>query len=131
MRGMQSTHNKGICYGAVYEMQDQSTPYPSSLDSKLAPCVVCAAERKSTTVMIPARNDCPTGWSLEYHGYLLASHHDTDRKSHTLCFDDNIEGLNPTGGGGYQLYRVGVDDGYGLPSSFPTARELTCGVCSK
>ena len=131
MQGMQSTHNKGICYGAVYEMLGQSAPYPSSLDSKLAPCVVCAAERKSTTVMIPARNDCPTGWSLEYHGHLLSSHYATDKKSQSLCFDDNIEGLNPTGTSGHHLYRVGVDVGYGLPSSFPSARELTCAVCSK
>ena len=131
MQGMQSTHNEGICYGAVYEMLDQSAPYPSSLDSKLAPCVVCAAERKSTTVMIPARNDCPTGWSLEYHGYLLSSHHATDKNSQSLCLDYNMEGLNRTGDGGHHLYRVGVDAGYGLPSSFPSARELTCAVCNK
>ena len=112
-------------------MQGQSAPYPSSLDSKLAPCVVCAAERKSTTVMIPARNDCPTGWSLEYHGYLLSSHYNTDKKSQSLCFDDNIEGLNPTGTGYHHLYRVGAHAGVGLPSSFPNARELTCAVCSK
>ena len=63
--------------------------------------------------------------------HISHGNHSTDKKSQSLCFDDNIEGLNPTGGGGHHLYKVGVDAGYGLPSSFPGARELTCAVCSK
>ena len=120
-----------VYHGAVYKMQNLNAPYPSHLDSKLAPCVVCAAKRKSTTVMIPARNDCPTGWSLEYHGYLLASNFDGNRKGQSLCFDDAIEGHTPSGDGGHHLYRVGVFEGFGLPSHFLNAREMTCAVCSK
>ena len=31
-----------------------------------APCAVCNVPDKSTTIMIPARLDCPTGWTREY-----------------------------------------------------------------
>ena len=49
------------------------------LDSP-APCAVCYVDRHSV-LMVPARMDCPTGWSKEYGGYLVSQlSPDADRK---------------------------------------------------
>lgn len=30
---------------------------------------------RGSMLMMPARNDCPSGWTKEYHGYLMTSYH--------------------------------------------------------
>ena len=40
-----------------------------------APCAVCYVESRGSMLMMPARNDCPSGWSEEDHGYLMTEHY--------------------------------------------------------
>ena len=39
------------------------------------PCAVCYVESPGSMLMMPARNDCPSGWSEEYHGYPMTEHY--------------------------------------------------------
>ncbi|XP_070545663.1 short-chain collagen C4-like [Ptychodera flava] len=45
------------------------------------PCAVCLDGRHSNVILHPARNNCPTGWAVEYHGYLMV----LKRPGHGVC----------------------------------------------
>ncbi|KAJ7374502.1 hypothetical protein OS493_004840 [Desmophyllum pertusum] len=56
-----------IFYGTEYEIG--FNPFKHNLHDHDAPCAVCYVKSRATQLMIPARNDCPSGWTEEYHGY--------------------------------------------------------------
>ena len=41
--------------------------------------------------MMPARNDCPSGWIKEYHGYLMTAYHNHKHSSDFICVDGDPE----------------------------------------
>ena len=50
-------------------------PLLSSLNNHNVPCAVCYVATRSVAVMVPAKTQCPTDWTVEYVGYLMAEHH--------------------------------------------------------
>jgi len=107
----------------------------NSLHHKPAPCAFCYVQGRSTVAMIPARTQCPDGWSMEYTGYLMSEYTGSLRNSHRssyICWDEAPE---VAVGGITQhqamIYPVDVICG-SLPCSvYVTGRQLTCVVCSK
>jgi len=97
--------------------------------NKPAPGAVCYVEGRSTTLMIPARTQCPDGWTPEYAGYLVS---DLNRRSSYVCLDEAPEVAD---GGVSQdnarVFPVEVLCGTLQCSVYPTGKELTCIVCSK
>jgi hypothetical protein len=82
--------------------------------------------------MIPARNICPSGWTLEYKGYLMSEANGHKGRTQFICVDGNAEGTTGSHGNqdGAHLYLV---ENRGLPSP-PydyDGKELTCVVCTK
>ena len=99
-------------------------------------CAVCRAPPGRTTkLMIPARNVCPSSeWRLEYAGYLMAERY-THKRSEFICVDRAREVAPGTGGNvnGALLYSVEGRclSGGGLPCDpYVNGRELTCVVCT-
>lgn len=99
-----------------------------------APCAACHVSSRTAILMIPARINCPEGWTEEYRGYVVAeSSVDKDRhRGEYLCWDEAPE---YTKGAAAQdqglIYTVELASGT-LPSSiFIDGIELTCVVCSK
>jgi len=37
--------------------------------------------------MVPAKYTCPTGWTREYYGYLMAEYHEGHYRSQYTCMD--------------------------------------------
>ena len=71
----------GYIYGTEYEVSSYSGyPFRGNLHDHEAPCVVCYVKSRGSMLMMPARNDCPSGWTEEYHGYLMTSYHVTKTK---------------------------------------------------
>ena len=97
-----------------------------------APCAVCNVPGKSTTIMIPARLDCPTGWTREYFGYLMTEHK-IYRRSTFECVDVALEVIPGTRGhhDGGHLFHVEVVCGSMPCGPYNNYKELTCAVCSK
>ena len=97
-----------------------------------APCAVCNVPDKSTTIMILARLDCPTGWIREYFGYLMTEHK-TYRRSMFECVDVALEAIPGTRGhhDGGHFYHVEVVCGSMPCGPYNNYKELTCAVCSK
>ena len=60
-----SDQTAGYVYGTEYQVNDFD-PF-KKLRNHEAPCVVCYVMSRGSMLMMPARNDCPSGWTEEYH----------------------------------------------------------------
>ena len=105
----------------------------NSLLDNPAPCAVCYVSGRSTILMIPARTQCPDGWTSEYAGYLVSEANSSTRKRNSyICWDEAPKvALGGTSKDPAVIYPVEVQCG-SLPCSvYVSGRELTCIVCSK
>jgi len=106
----------------------------SPLGDKPASCAVCYVTGRSAMLMIPARTQCPDGWTTEYAGYLVSdSKHDGNRKrSSYICLDEAPEvAIGGTAQDQAVIYPVEVSCGTLPCSLYIDGRELACVVCSK
>jgi hypothetical protein len=100
---------------------------------KPLPCAACFAPRKSTWMMIPARRECPNGWTLEYRGYLFSEASGVGyQMSSYECIDEAPEvAPGGTSQGEGVIYAAQVKCGTLPCSVFMDGRELSCVVCSR
>ena len=127
--------NQGSTYlfGVEYELNAQAPLFPTNVHDYDAVCAVCQAESRSSHVMIPARNVCPSGWTLEYHGYLMSEHYNHKGRSQFICVDSAPEerrGTHANLNGGL-LYLVESHCGALPCPPYTQGAELTCAVCTK
>ncbi|XP_067024798.1 short-chain collagen C4-like [Acropora muricata] len=124
----------GYVYGTEYEVsQYHGNPFERNLHEHDAPCAVCFVKSRGSMLMLPARNDCPSGWTEEYHGYLMTERHGHKHSREFICVDSNPEYVHGShhNHDGALLYPV-----EGVCGSLPclpyvAGRELTCAVCTK
>ena len=77
------TH-RAFLYGAEYETGGYTNgPLGSFHEQHNVPCAVCYTSARETVVMIPAQLSCPSSWTREYYGYLMAEH----RSHHRAMFE--------------------------------------------
>ena len=142
LAGSQAQSTAGTIAGIEYELFDsgiyhnnifsESNNGGNPLLNNPAPCAVCYVGGRSTILMIPARTQCPDGWTAEYAGYLVSEARRYDRRSSYVCWDEAPEvATGPVNQNNAVIYPVEVLCG-SLPCSvYFTGRELTCIVCSK
>ena len=65
-------------HGTEYELY-KGSPLPNVYEYNV-PCAVSSTTR-SKLLMIPAKCDCPTNWTLEYKGYLMTEHYTHNHNS--------------------------------------------------
>ena len=65
-------------------------PSLSSINYHNVPCAVCYVATRSVAVMAPAKTRCPTNWTVEYIGYLMAGrqHYHYDSRTMYECVDE-------------------------------------------
>ena len=118
-------------YSQVYGVEYEKTI--ASGDAQYnAPCAVCNVPDKSTTIMIPAKTTCPTGWIREYYGYLMTERKEY-RRSMFECVDISMEAIPGSRGhqDGGHFYPVEAEcSGIACPP-YNNFKELTCAVCTK
>ena len=98
---------------------------------------MCHTGNRGSAMMIPAKRVCPSNWTKEYSGYLMAErqdHHSTE----FVCVDRNPEtrvngAINENGALFYLVEgRCDHANGGNLPCApYIDGAELTCVVCSK
>ncbi|XP_068731373.1 short-chain collagen C4-like [Montipora capricornis] len=124
----------GYIYGTEYQVsQYNGDPFKRNLHDHDAPCVVCFVKSRGSMLMMPARNDCPSGWTEEYHGYLMTEQYAHRHSSNFICVDGDPEYVpgSHANKNGALLHPV-----EGVCGSLPclpyvSGRELTCAVCTK
>ena len=117
-------------YTSIYGVEYQSGF--SGMSDQDATCAVCEVQGRSAVLMIPARNTCPDGWTLEYEG-LLGSEKSVHKGSDYVCVSSNPEpsrsGNANTNGG--LIYVVEAQCGALPCPPYVSGYELTCVVCTK
>ena len=121
----------GIQYnwrGSVYAFK--------SVNGKPVACAVCQVPNKGSTIMVPGENFCPTDWTVEYWGYLMADYH-SHQKMNWVCVDHEPKTTDkPSSGSGHGYFypteiRCGsIRCDENKPNGYVRYRELTCAVCS-
>ena len=113
-------------YGAEYQL---GGPFDQSNDRNV-PCAVCEVNGRTNKLMIPSHYNCPTDWTREYYGYLMAGRHNQAAPTKYTCMDKSLAQVSGSGGNtdGYLFYTVEAVCNHFIPCG---DKELTCVVCTK
>ena len=119
-------------YGVEYEMYGNvpSASFPTHNDD--VPCVVCYVAPRETVFVIPGKYTCPSNWTREYYGYLMAEYHGHHRSTFE-CVDvapETIAGCH-TDQDGALFYHVEPRCGSLPCPPYDEQKEMTCAVCSR
>ena len=116
-------------YGSEYGTSDGPL---SAVHNHNVPCAVCHVSTRGTVLMIPGKTTCPSSWTQEYNGYLMAERYNHHRGMYE-CVDqhpDTVPG-GAGGQGGATFYHVEAHcTGIACPP-YTGGRELACAVCTK
>ena len=134
--------NGGRMQGVEYQLNQAAGLFSQvnnrgqSLHSLAAPCVVCHVPSRSNQIMIPAKLNCPEGWTKEYNGYIVSSSSvaPTHKTTTFICLDEAPEAVPGSLEEKYGalFYPVEADCAHSLPCpKYVAGDELTCVVCSK
>ena len=118
--------------GAEYQA-DGGQPF-HSVDDENMPCVVCYASTRDTVLMIPAKLTCPTHWTIEYTGYLMAGRENQNGRTLFECIDQQTESvpeLNGGDGNNALYWHVEATCNSLSCPPYDTQKEVTCVVCSR
>ena len=83
--------------------------------------------------MIPARLTCPSSWTREYYGYLMAEYHSHYRTMFE-CMDKSPQSVPDSiaNTDGALFYHTEVKCNRGIPClPYDTQKEVMCVVCTK
>ena len=125
-------NHPGGTYISPVEYETSQGPLSRGLHQHNMPCAVCETSR-SKLYMFPALHNCPSGWTEEYDGYLMSTHHNY-YKGEYVCVDEHatsVPGSSDDTINAHDLYFVEP-----LCSVFPcppyySRKELACVVCTK
>ena len=131
---------RAYLYGAEYETGGASPGHIgvgplSSFHDHNVPCAVCHTLTRGSVLMIPALTTCPSSWTREYYGYLMAERtHPNHARSTFECVDHNPQTVPGTrrNTNGALFFHVEVKCNYEIPCPpYDTQKEVTCVVCTK
>ena len=97
------------------------------------PCAVCYTSTRGTLLMIPAKLTCPTHWTIEYTGYLMAAYYNYGR---TLfkCIDhqpESVPGLDAHDADNDRYYHVEATCNSLSCPPYDAEKEVTCVICTR
>jgi len=129
-------HNDGnqqgaLIYGMEYETSGFGLSTLAGLQNYDARCTVCLRTPATVSVMVPGTQVCPSGLTLEYAGYLMATHY-TQGSGEFVCVDQAPESAgSPVSNDGGLWYPTEAECG-SLPClPYIQDREVTCAVCTR
>ena len=97
------------------------------------PCAVCCTSTRSKLLVIPAKLTCPTNWTTEYTGYLMAAHKSYNGQTLFECVDgqpESVPGLNGLDDNNALYYHVEATCNSLSCPPYDSEKELTCSVCT-
>ena len=125
---------RATIYGAEYKTHTDSKSHIHGRQDFDIPCAVCYTSNHSAVYMVPAKYTCPSGWTRQYYGYLMAEESGGSRhRSQYSCMDTEFKPVNGTSANknGLVLYFVEGRCGSLPCPPYDSTRELSCAVCTK
>jgi hypothetical protein len=115
-------------YGAEYDSHDLGVPYGNDV-----PCAVCRSTIGLTVLTIPGKSTCYSGWTIQYHGDLVAGAYSHKAATQYICLDEHPEALTAgqDDNDGKLIYPVRAVCGSLACPPYHNGRYLTCVVCTK
>ena len=120
----------GKVYSAIL-YPGNGLPSLQHVNGRAVPCVACYVTDRQA-FMAAGQTDCPSGWRLEYAGYLFAAYYN-HQKSDWTCVDKNPESYLSSSGSSYWYpaeIKCGTIGCSNRPGGYVANREVTCIVCS-
>ena len=123
---------RAYMYGAEYETHTDSNSHVHGVDELDVPCAVCHVSNRTAVYMVPAKYTCPSGWTREYYGYLMAEYYSHHRSQYT-CVDTEFKAVagSTTNHNGFLFYFVEGRCGALPCPPYDANKELSCAVCTK
>ena len=120
-------------YGAEYEFVADSSSHFHGIPNTDVPCAVCYVTQRSTVYMLPAKYTCPSGWTREYYGYLMADYFGRGVRNEFTCIDTALKPVPGSAANKHGLVFYFTEGKCGsLPCPpYDNNRELSCSVCTK
>ena len=114
-------------YGTEYEFGI------GSKHNQNVPCAVCYTPSKTASLMIPAKANCPSGWTREYYGYLMSAYRGRDKRIQYTCVDKSLSVIPGLGADNNDalMYHVEVSCNGLDCGRYIAENELNCVVCTK
>ena len=115
------------------EYQFQSTQVHSDKHDHNGPCAVCYTPNRIAKLMIPAKVNCPSSWTREYYGYLMATRKGHNHRYEFICMDNDLElvpGSESSTDPATIYFTESTCNGLPCPP-YVDGREITCVVCTK
>ena len=130
--GAGTTAQISYIYGAEYEMFGNIPTENLALDQDDVPCSVCYVAARETVLMIPGKYTCPTNWTREYYGYLMAERHSHHRSTFE-CVDMAPETVadGEANQDGALFYHIEPRCGSLPCPPYDEQKEMTCAVCTR
>ena len=98
------------------------------------PCAVCYVSTRGTVLTIPAKLTCPTHWTTEYSGYIMAGHEGHAGRTLFECIDqqpESVPELNGHDRDNALYYHVEATCNSLNCPPYNTEGEVTCAVCTR
>jgi len=125
---------RALMYGAEYSTVTDSNSYLHGRHDTDVPCAVCYVTQRSTVYVLPAKYTCPSGWTREYYGYLMAQYHTAGHyHNEYTCIDasfKSVPGSAANQNGMVFFFTEGRCGSLPCPP-YDEKRELSCAVCTK
>ena len=127
------TQHRAYMYGAEYRTYTDSNSHAHGHQYTDVPCAVCHVSNRTAVYMVPANYTCPSGWTREYYGYLMAEYHDgSHHRSQYTCMDSAFKSVigSSVRKDGLLFYFVEGRCGSLPCPPYDETKELSCAVCT-
>ncbi|XP_033748072.1 short-chain collagen C4-like [Pecten maximus] len=124
----------GRMYGTEYESDNPASPFGLKSQNEEAPCAVCRSTSFVSSVMIPARTECYSGWMKAYSGSLASGYYNHKAASQYVCVDEHAQPLDggaDSNDDGKLLFAVKAKCGSLRCPPYEEDKYLSCVVCMK
>ena len=124
---------RALMYGAEYQTHTDRNSHVHGRYDHDVPCAVCHVSNRTAVYMVPAKYTCPTGWTREYYGYLMAEYTGNNhRRSQFTCVDTALKSVGSSADhNGLLFYFVEGRCGSLPCPPYDTTREFSCAICTK
>ena len=128
------TQQRALMYGAEYRTYTDSKSHVHGCNDHDVPCAVCHVSNRTAVYMVPAKYTCPTGWTREYYGYLMAEYYTgPHHRTQYTCVDTALKPVISSSASynGFLFYFVEGRCGPLPCPPYDSHKELSCAVCTK